>query len=538
MARPIGKTLATVVEETAVTASSHPAVFYGDEVVSYGELHARATEAAKALLALGIGAGDRVGVLLGNNPHWVVMVVASSMIGACFVPLNTWYKKTELAWTMAHAELSVVVSARQFLKTDYGSLFSEIIPQLGQAMPGAPKLEAWPRLRALVFIGAAPRGGLEWSAFLKRGESISQATLDAARRQVKPDAVAYILYTSGSTAEPKGVMLSHRGIVENGFDLGQRRALDAEDRVWLGTPLFYALGATNALPAALTAGGSLVLQDSFDAGTAIEMIHKTAATVYYATGNISHAILGHPDYAPAKIGSLKKGNAGIGTEYKRLTLVEMGISRAVPAYGLTETYGNATVGYADDPLEMKLRTNGPALPGMELVIVDPTTNAPLPRGETGLVLIRGHTTLGYLNNPTETAKALRPDGFFDTGDLGALDAEGYFIFHSRLKEVIKSNGINVSPTEVEQLLVTHPDVRDAYVVGVADKDRGELIVAFVDCAAPIAEHSLRDFIKERAASFKVPHHILFRREDQIPRLASGKVAKVQLMGEAKRELGL
>ena len=538
MARPIGKTLATVVEETALTAPLRPAVFYGDEVVSYGELHDRATEAAEALLALGIGAGDRVGVLLGNNPDWVVMVVASSMIGACFVPLNTWYKKNELAWTMRHAALSMVVSARQFLKTDYGGLFSEIIPELERSAPGALRLEAWPQLRALVFVGETPRGGLAWSAFLKRGASVSSVILDAARKQVKPDAAAYVLYTSGSTAEPKGVMLSHRGIVENGFDLGQRRAIDADDRIWLGTPLFYALGATNALPAALTAGSSLVLQDSFDAGTAIEMIRKTAATVYYATGNISHAILSHPDYAPAKIGSLKKGNAGIGSEYKRLTLVEMGISRAVPAYGLTETYGNATVGYADDPLEAKLRTNGPALPGMELVIVDPATDAPLPHGETGLVLIRGHTTLGYLNNPTETAKALRPDGFFDTGDLGSLDADGRFIFHSRLKDVIKSNGINVSPTEIEQLLVTHPDVRDAYVVGVADKERGELIVAFVDCAAPVGEGSLRDFIKERAASFKVPHYILFRREDQIPRLASGKVAKVQLTAEAKRELGL
>ena len=537
MARPSGKTLATVVQEVAHMTPSRPAVFYGDMVVSYAELHDRATEAAKALVALGVGSRDPVGVLLGNNPDWVVMVVASSMIGACFVPLNTWYKKSELAWTMRHAGLSVVVSARQFLKTDYGSLFSEIIPELDRATPGALKLEAWPHLRALVFTGAPPRGGLEWPAFLKRGESVSNAVLQAARQQVQPDTAAYVLYTSGSTADPKGVMLSHRGIVENGFDLGQRRAIDADDRVWLGTPLFYALGAANALPAALTAGASLVLQDSFDAGAAIEMIVKTAATVYYATGNISRAILDHPDYAPAKIGSLKKGNAGIGTEYKRLTLVEMGISRAVPAYGLTETYGNATVGYADDPLEVKLRTNGPALPGMELVIVDPETDAPLPRGETGLVLIRGHTTLGYLNNPAETAKALRPDGFFDTGDLGSLDSDGRFIFHSRLKDVIKSNGINVSPTEVEQLLVTHPDVRDAYVVGVADKERGELIVAFVDCAASVGERSLCDFIKERAASFKVPHHILFRREDQIPRLASGKVAKVQLAAEAKRELG-
>jgi len=292
------------------------------------------------------------------------------------------------------------------------------------------------------------------------------------------------------------------------------------------------------LPATLTAGAALVLQGAFNAGAAIETIARTGATVYYATGNMSRAILDAPTYAQRKIGSLKKGNAGTVAEYKRLTLVEMGITGAVPAYGLTETYGNATVGLPNDPLEIKLHTNGRPLPGMELVIVDPATGAPLPRGETGLVLVRGYTTPGYLNNPGETAKVLRPDGFFDTGDLGSLDEEGRMIFHSRLKEVIKNGGINVSPVEVEQLLATHPDVRDAHVVGVADGIRGELIVAFVDAASSVSESGLRDYVRERAAGFKVPHHIFFRSEEQLPRLASGKVAKYQLAAEARRELGL
>ena len=176
----------------------------------------------------------------------------------------------------------------------------------------------------------------------------------------------------------------------------------------------------------------------------------------------------------------------------------------MPAYGLTETYGNATVGLPDDPLEVKLATDGRPLPGMEMVIVDPQTGRPLGQGEVGLVLIRGHTTPGYLDNPVETAKALRPDGFFDTGDLGSFDAEGRFVFHARLKEVIKTGGINVSPAEVEQLLVGHPDVRDAYVVGVADPARGELVVAFIDAHAPVSEEALKGYVKERAASFKTP----------------------------------
>ena len=421
MERPIGKTLADVVEEKARAAPDHPAILFHDRSISYGELLERTTQAAKALVALDVKAGDRVGALLGNDPYWVIMALASSMIGACFVPLNTWYKKSELAWTIRHCGLSVIVCARQFLKTDYGRLFDELIPRLDRSAPGDLRAPDWPELRALVFIGEPPRGGLDWSIFLQRGTSIAAETLQAARAGVQPDATAFVLYTSGSMAEPKGVMLTHRGVVENGFDLGQRRGVIADDRVWLGTPLFYALGATNALPATLTAGATLVLQGSFDAGSAIAVIQRTAATVYYGTGNMTRAIIDHPDYAQRRIGSLTKGNAGIVADYKRLTLVKMGISGAVPAYGLTETYGNATVGLPDDPLEIKLHTNGRALPGMTVLIVDPTTDAPMKRGETGLVLVRGYTTPGYLNNPAETGKALRSDGFFDTGDLGSLD---------------------------------------------------------------------------------------------------------------------
>jgi fatty-acyl-CoA synthase len=279
----------------------------------------------------------------------------------------------------------------------------------------------------------------------------------------------------------------------------------------------------------------MVLQDHFEAGSAIDVIRRTGATVYYGTGNMTRAMLDHPDYAQAKIGSLQKGNAGTVAEYKRLTLIEMGIRGAVPAYGLTESYGNATVGWPDDPLEAKLETSGTPLPGLEMRIVDPQTGRDLPQGEVGLVLLRGHTTPGYFANPEETAKALRPDGFFDTGDLGRLDGDGRFIFHSRLKEVIKSGGINVSPVEVEQLIASHPDIRDAYVVGVADPVRGELVVAFVDAVARLGESEVQAYVKERAASFKVPHHVLFRSEGQLPRLASGKIAKHRLQEEARRE---
>ena len=535
--RPEGNRLAAVLDQKWAAAPNHPAILYRDRSISYDELRTEALTAARSLLALGVTRGDRIGVLLGNQPEWVTMAMAASYLGVTLVPLNTWYKETELAWTLRHCGLKLLISATQFLKADYIALLNKLVPDMLTATPGKAVAADYPDLASLFFVGDVSGGLSGWSDFMQQGRDVSEADLRAATAAVTGDDTAFILYTSGSTADPKGVMLNGQGVVANGFELAQRRGIVAEDRVWCGTPLFYGLGATNALPATLTCGATMVLQDYFEAGSAIDVIHRSGATVYYGTGNMTRGMLDHPDYAQAKIGSLKKGNAGTVAEYKRLTLLEMGISGAVPAYGLTETYGNATVGLPDDPLEAKLNTSGSVLPGMEMRIVDPVSGEDVAKGEVGLVLIRGHTTPGYLNNPEETAKALRPDGFFDTGDLGRLDGDGRFIFHSRLKEVIKSGGINVSPVEVEQLIASHPDVRDAYVVGVDDPVRGELIVAFVDAAHAISEDSVRAYIKERAASFKVPHRVLFRAEEDLPRLASGKVAKHRLQQEAKDELG-
>jgi len=523
--RPAAATLGALLDEIAGRAPARPAIFYGGRQLAYGELQAEARAVAKSLMELGVRRGDRVGAWLGNQPEWVSLCLGAAYVGATFVPLNTWYKAAEVSWTLAHCDIQVLVSASKFLKQDFAGILRELAPR-------------FPGLRAVVLLGDSSAGTLTWQQFLALGARIGDAELQAAADAVRADDSAFILYTSGSTAEPKGVLLAHGGVVGNAYDMGQRRFVDSEDRVWIGSPLFYGLGATNALPVALTHGAAIVLQGVFDAGVAIETIAKTQATVYYGTGNMTRAILDHPDYERRKIGSLRKGNAGTMADYKRMTLVEMGISLASPAYGLTESYGNATVGWADDPLEAKLATSGHPLPGTELAIVDPQSGKPLPAGAVGLILLRGHTTPGYFGNAEETRRALRPDGFFDTGDLGSLDRAGRLVFHARLKEVIKSGGINVSPVEVEQLLARHPDVREAYVVGVPDAARGELIVAFVDVAAPVAAEALRGFVREHAASFKVPHHVLFRTESQLPRLASGKVSKPRLVEDAKAELGL
>lgn len=522
MSQPRAGTLAGVLEEVAGAAPQRPAVFYEGAWIAYAELRAESRRAARALIGAGIRRGDRVGVLAGNTPEWLVVCFAAAYAGATLVPLNTWHKREELEWTLRHARVRALVAASTYLEQDYEALFADMLPRL-------------PDLQLVAFFGG--RRGMTWDELLACALGVDEGRLDAALAEVVPEDLAFVLYTSGSTAEPKGVLLRHWAVVENGYQIGARRELDADDRVWLGSPLFYGLGATNALPATLTHGASLVLQDHFDAGRAIETIESARATVWYGTGNMARAILDHPGYSRCRVATLEKGNAGTVAEYKRMTLVEMGIARATPAYGLTESYGQCTGGLPDDALDVKLHTNGRPLPGFELLIVDPQTRRPLPAGETGLVLLRGHTTDGYLDNLAETARAVLADGSFDTGDLGHLDGEGRFVFHSRLKEVIKSGGISVSPVEVEQLLAGHPDVSDAHVVGVSHPVRGELVVAFVVARRPVTESGLRSYVKSRAASFKVPHHVLFRNESELPRLASGKVARHRLQEAALAELG-
>jgi len=303
------------------------------------------------------------------------------------------------------------------------------------------------------------------------------------------------------------------------------------------TSLFYGMGAVNAMPAIYTHGGCIVLLESFDPGHALELVERERCTVYYGFGHIARALANHPDAGRRDLSTFKKGLIGLSMEDKRMTIETLGVSGGCSMYGLTESYGNCCVTDANDPVEVKLHTQGYPLPGWEFKITDPETGQPLPRGTVGMVCIKGYTTIGYYKNEAETAQSFDADGFFITGDLGTIDADGRFRFHSRLKEMIKTGGINVSPLEVEQIIDRHPNVRQVHVVGVPDPDRGELIVAFIEPGGgPLTEEGVRAFVKEQAASFKVPHRVLFREDGQLPRVASGKVPKYRLREEAVREL--
>jgi fatty-acyl-CoA synthase len=505
--------------------------------ISYRELQSDVDAAASAMLAFGVKHGSVVAALVSNRPEWLTVAFAAAKIGALFVPVNTWYKQSELRWALNHAEAVLLVSEKGFLKRDFSADLVSIGPGLPAATPGKIAVPELPDLRTLVHLGDAGHGGaLGWESFLDAGRRQPPEELAAASAAVHPDDPAMVLYTSGSTAEPKGVVLAHRGLIENGHAIGARRRITQDDRIWLGSPLFYGLGATNSMPVWLTHGATMVLQGPFTAASALDVIEHERCTVFYGMSNMIRRMYEDPSYDRSRVATLRTGTAGISPAERRILIEEMGVTGATQSYGATELYGNALGGMPDDSLQCKLETAGKPLPGFECRIVDPQTREPLPRGAVGVLHVRGHTLREYFHNPVGTAAALSPDGFYDTGDLGAFDEDGYFRFHSRRTEMLKVGGINVSPVEVEQILLGHPSISEAAVVGVPDATSGDdAVVAVVTPIGPLSDVEVRDYVLDMAASFKAPKHVLIRPADWVPRTTSGKVAKVLLREKVLKE---
>jgi fatty-acyl-CoA synthase len=331
-------------------------------------------------------------------------------------------------------------------------------------------------------------------------------------------------------------MLAHRGLVENGFGIGERMRLTAADRLWLSVPLFWSFGSANALPAILTHGGAIVLQESFEPGEALVLLDEERCSVYYGMVNMARAILEHPDRRRRALASMRTGLTIGLPEDVAMTMEAVAARRLCNVYGATETYGNCSVTDARDAMAVRLTTQGLPLPGMEIRAVEPETERPLPRGEVGELRVRGHLTPGYYRDPEQSRAALDADGFFRMGDLGMVGDDGRVRFRGRLKEMIKTGGANVAPLEVEAILLGHPAVKQVYVVGVPDRDKGEVGVAAVELhegSAATAE-ALTAFCRERLASYKVPARIVFRVAEEFPRTATGKVQKPRLREELER----
>jgi fatty-acyl-CoA synthase len=515
------ETLAALLDATAAADPAAEALAYaprGEVTVrsTWGELAAASRVAARRLLAVGVTKGTRVALLCSNRPEWLPIAFGVARLGGILVPLSTLWKRDELRYALAHADVAVLVTLPGFLRHDYVGALREIVPDLSAGTLHAPEL---PALRRVVVLGT------DWDAIVPAADD---AFLSALAATVSPLDPAVVFFTSGTTARAKAVVHAHAPLVISARRIAECLGLGHADAWWGHMPLFWSGGFVMGALAAIAGGARIVLQEVVEPGPALALLEAERCTIMLGWHQAA-PLLEHPDFARRRL-HLKKGSGGTHPLATRL----LGPDHvSVGMYGMSETATCVTCGRWDDPVAIRTGTFGRPLAGMDVRIVDPETRAPLPAGETGEILVRGPTLMeGYYRVPR--AETFDAEGFFATGDLGLLDASGCLQFATRLKDVIKTAGVNVAASEVEEALGRHPEVRSAHVVGVPDAVRGENIAAFVvlSAGATTDPEALRRFCAATLASYKVPRHVFAIEESALPRTATGKIEKAALRREA------
>lgn len=521
--RPFSRHLTELITEITRRTPDALAVADGELSLTYAELDARAARFAHGLRDLGVARGGTVGLLCTNRWEWLAAALGTQRLGARVAAFNTFAKAWDLEYMLAHSETEVLVCVDRFRSRDYRETLAELVPELAERDWRSGR---FPHLRHVVVIGDAPA---QLPGVRALADVVDVAGPPPGAPPVSAADDAFVLYTSGSSARPKAVPMQHYAAIENGFQIGERMGLEATDRVFVSVPLFWAYGAVNALPATLTHGAALVLQEAFEPSGALDAIEQRRCTAIYSLPNMTAALLGADSFAPARVASLRTGLT-LGTEAElRRCLDELGVGGICNIYGGTETYGNCCVTPTEWPAERRVASQGPPLPGVRLRIADQQTGELLGPGAVGEIEVTGYLARGYLGDTTGASAAFGEDGWFRTGDLGFLDEDGALHFSSRATEMIKTGGINVAPREVEEFLAMHPSVRNTAVVGVPDERLSEVVVAFVvpRDGEMVAEAELRNFCSERIAGYKVPARIHL--VEELPATDTGKLARRRLV---------
>ena len=519
--KPTSRTIPALLDEIARAQPDHEALVDEDRRWTYQQLVSQTRDIAKSLLQLGVVHGDRVGILAGNRAEWLLTHFAITSVGAISVGLNTWATAPELAYQLKHAGIRHLFVEPRFKDRDFLALIATACADFEDQNDS---------IDIVTFTHETFTNVLPWGEFLASGAKVSEQSLDDAIAQVSATDLACMLYTSGSTALPKGVPLRHHGLIDNMWEIGERQHLNTNDRLWLAVSLFWSFASVNALFALITHRATIVLQHHFQATEALALISKEQCTVIYATPNMVQALTEEQSDANEQLATLRTGLT-LGTPIQIKAVSELGVAEICNIYGLTEAYGNTTVTDSKLPLELRVRSVGQVLPGQEIIIADPVTGDPVGPMNTGEIRIRGNVTPAYWQAPEQNATAFTNDGWFCTGDLGYLDGDGFLFYRGRLKEMIKSGGINVSPAEVEQVLVQHTAVELAFVTGIPDEHLDEKVAAVIVTKArhKVTQEELADHCRQTLASYKTPREFRFVQVAEIPLTSTGKLQRNRLV---------
>lgn len=500
---------------------------------TFAEQRAEVDRAAKALIAAGVGPGEHVCLWLGNRPEFVFLFFAVAKIGAVLVPVNTRFRTRDMAYVVTQSDATTLIAADRAHGADYLGMIEELLPGLREQEATALAIAAAPRLRRVVLLGAPAPGTLDWQALLEAGTGVGDAELARRAAAVDPDGTAYIMYTSGTTGFPKGVMQGHN-VVRNIYDNANRLGITTADVLLDYLPLFHAFAVYKALLMSPATGARHVLMPVFDAGEALRLIEAERATMINGFDTHFKDLLEHPSFAERDLSSLRTGVCAAGMlSSEPIARRAQALMKTMSGYGMTEIGVGVTGTFLDTDEETRVTMSGWPLPGYEIKIVDPASGAPLPAGEVGEICVRGYQVMqGYYKKPEETAKAVDPDGWLHTGDSGFLRADGCLRFLGRYKDLLKVGGENVDPTEIESLLLDDPRINHVAVVGLPDPRLAEVPVAFVirQPGGELSEADVLALCRGRIASFKCPRRVFF--VDAFPMTGSGKIQKYLLRQRA------
>ncbi|MDR0553641.1 MAG: AMP-binding protein [Treponema sp.] len=540
----IEKTLGEMLKEKALAYPERDFLIYADRDLrfSYAEFDKRVDDLARGFLAMGLKKGDHIGIWATNVPDWNTVLFACARLGIVAVTVNTGYKTHELEYVLKQADIACLCVIDGWRDSDYVGMVNELVPELKTAPRGHLNSEKFPFLKYVVYVGQQKhRGMYSMSEVLLLGQHTDTTEYQRIQASLDTNDVVNMQYTSGTTGFPKGVMLTHRNILNNGLGIGDNQRLTEKDIVCLPVPLFHCFGLVLGMMAVLTHGSTAAIVEWFDPLLVLATIQKEKCTAVYGVPTMFIAELNHPMFKMFDLRSLRTGimaGSPCPIEAMRQVIDLMHMKEVTICYGLTESSPVMTQTRYDDSLEVKVETVGRSLPGVEVTIRDPETGEECPDGVHGEFCCRGYNTMkGYYKMPEATAQCIDKNGWLHSGDLGVKDANGYFRVTGRIKDMIIRGGENVYPKEIEDFLYTMPGVKDVQVVGVASKKYGEEVGAFIirHPDAAINEEDVRDYCRGQISRFKIPKYVFF--VDAYPLTPSGKIQKYLLreMGSKKAE---
>jgi len=535
-------TIGNFFEEQVRKSPGREFIVYPDRDLrfTYQEFNERVNQLAKGLLAIGLKKGDHLGIWARNVPDWLTFMFATAKIGVVLVTVNTLYRNHEVAHVIKQSDMKALAIIDYFRDVNYIDIIYELIPELRKHERGHLRNKTFPELQSVIFIGQEKhRGMYNTNELMLLGRHHPDEDLLRVKATTESDDVINMQYTSGTTGFPKGVMLTHKNILNNGYFIGERQKFTEQDRVCLPVPLFHCFGCVLGVLAVLTHGGTIVMLELYDPLLALAAVQKEKCTALYGVPTMFIKMLNHPMFDMFDLSSLRTGimaGSPCPIEVMKKVISDMHCSQITIAYGLTEASPVITQTSTDDTIERRVGTVGTALPDIEVKIVD-SEGKEVGVNETGELCCRGYNVMkGYYNMPEATEEAIEPDGWLHSGDLATCDEDGYYRITGRIKDMIIRGGENIYPREIEEFLYTIPGIQDVQVVGVPDEKYGEAVGAFVilEGGADVTEEEIRDFARSKIARYKVPKHIFI--VDKYPLTASGKIQKFKLREAAQKIL--